>query len=392
MTQSNDRLPRRAAAALGIVTIAAFGSWFYGYGVLLEPIRQETGWSETLLSAVYGISLLGSGVLATVAGKLLNTHGSRRIYAAGAAVVLGSHLSLAASGGAMWFAVSGVIAGSMTGALGYYAAVHTVIAQLVTTDRRAAAITTNTLWGAFASPIFLPLVAWTVLELGWRPAIRLNGIAVAVSLIAVAIVVPDSRGREQKTTQRLRDSLVAVGRDPAVLAVLATTFAGGIATSVIILYQVPVMVTAGLTLAMASGLAGARGFLQLAGRIPMPWLIGRLGSRNTLRAAHALTGVSCLLLPFAGNLGLATTFAIVAGVGIGALVPVESIFTADVVGSTNIGMVLGLASLARGVGFAVGPLLGGLLAASVGGRTLPLIAASVVAAVAAMVVPRPRDG
>jgi MFS family permease len=385
-TSTDDRLPRRATIALGLVTIVGFGAWFYGYGVLLEPIRQETGWPESLLSSVYGISLFGSGVLATVAGRLLHRLGSRLVYGFGSVGVLAAYLALAASDGPVWFAVTGAVAGSLTGALGYYAAVHTVIAQLSPVGRRAGAITNNTLWGAFASPIFLPLMAWMVVGYGWRPALRIAGVAVAVGFALVAIVVPGSRG-EAGTTPSLRAAFVSASRDRVILRLLGSTFAGGFATSLLILYQVPVMVTAGLTLAIASALAGARGFLQLAGRVPMPWLISRFGSRSTLRIAHVLIGVSCLILPFGGTVPPALAFAVVAGVAMGALVPVESIFSADAVSIDSLGVILGVASLTRGLGAALGPVLGGTLTSVAGSRTPALLVAGGVAAGAALLVP-----
>lgn len=390
----SDRLPLRATVLLGIVTIVGFGGWFYGYGVLLEPIREDTGWSEAALSTTYGASLLGAGVLATFAGRLLHRRGSRLVYGVGAALTLGAYLGVSAAPGPLWFAVLGVLAGSVTGALGYYAAVHTVIAQLVPAGRRAGAITTNTLWGAFASPIFLPLMAWMVLHLDWRATLRIVGVVVAVTFVTAALFVPDSRGADEAAPS-LRAALMAAGRNRVVLALVTTTFAGGFVTSLLILYQVPVMVAGGLGLAAASGLAGARGFLQLAGRIPMPWLIRRAGSRTTLRLAHTVTGVSCLLLPFAGNLAVAVSFAVVAGVAIGALVPVESIFTAEAVRDGELGMVLGVSSLTRGIGAALGPAFGGTLTAMVGSRMPALLAISVVAFAAAGLVPpirRDRTG
>lgn len=383
---SDRRLPLSATVVLGLVTIVGFGAWFYGYGVLLEPIRRDTGWSETVLSSTYGISLFGSGVLATVAGRQLHRRGSRVVYGVGSLVTVVAYLGAAASTGPITFAALGTAAGSITGALGYYAAVHTVIAQLVPSTRRAAAITTNTLWGAFASPVFLPLVAWMVLRLEWRTTMRLSGVAVAGAFALVAVIVPDSRGQNQAALS-LRALLASVGRDRTILALLITTFAGGMVTSLLILYQVPVLTTAGLTLGVASTLAGARGFLQLGGRIPMPWLIRRFGSRTTLRAAHALTAVSCVVLPLAGTVGMALAFALVAGLAIGALVPVESIFSAEAVSDDSIGMVLGASSLTRGVGAALGPVLGGALTAVAGSRTPALLVVAVLAVGAALLIP-----
>ncbi|MEX1162117.1 MAG: MFS transporter [Nitriliruptor sp.] len=382
-------LPVRATVVLGVVTIVGFGVWFYGYGVLLEPIRTDTGWPEATLSSAYGLSLFGAGLLATLAGRLLHRHGSRRVYAVGAVLALGAYLVAAAADGGWVFAVAAVAAGSVTGALGYYAAVHTVIAQLVSADARAGAITTNTLWGAFASPIFLPLVAWVVLGLGWRPTLRLIGVVVALTFLLAAVAVPDGRGPDESQPP-LRRVLAAARRDRTVVALLATTFASGVVTSLLILYQVPVMMGAGLTLALASGLAGARGFLQLAGRIPMPWLVRRLGSRTTLRLSHLLVGASCLVLPFAGELGMAVLFAVVAGVGIGALVPAESIFSADALPGSSLGIVLGLSSVTRGVGAAIGPVVGGALTTLSGTRTPALLIIAVLAVIAAALVPMAR--
>ncbi|HSK24291.1 MAG TPA: MFS transporter [Egicoccus sp.] len=383
----SDRLPVTATVVLGVVTIVGFGAWFYGYGVLLEPIRADTGWSEAVLSSTYGVSSLGAGILATVVGRLLQTQGPRRLYVVGAVLVLAAYLVAASAGDAVVFAVAGVLAGSLTGALGYYAAVHTLIALLVPPERRAGAITTNTLWGAFASPVFLPLMAWSVTTLGWRPTLRLAGIAVALVFTALSLLVRDRRPTTSAAPPPLRAALAAAGRDRVVLALAATTFAGGLTSSLLVLYQVPVMVAAGLTATTAAGFAGARGLLQLAGRLPMPWLVRHVGSRPTLRASHVLLGVSCLLLPLSGRIPVAVVFAVVAGVALGAMIPVESIFTTEAVPLESLGLVLGLETLTRGIGAGLGPVVGGALTAAAGTRTPALGVAAGVAVVGALLVP-----
>jgi len=388
-TSPTDKLPMRVTIALGISVVVGFGVWLYGYGILLEPIGSDTGWSEGLLSATYGISMFGAGALATLVGRLLPRIGSRVIYGSGAGIVLPAYLTLASAQTSWLFVVAGVIAGSVTGALGYYAAVHTILAHLVSPAVRAKTITTNTLWGAMASPVFLPSMAWLVLTVEWRDTLRITGGAVAAAFALVAAMVPDTRGASGPA-QPLRTMIAAAVHDRVTLAVLATTFAGGVVTAVVVLYQVPVMVTAGLTLAVASSLAGARGFLQLGGRIPMPWLVDRFGSRASLKGAHVLAGIACLILPFSGSLTGAVLFAVVAGLSIGALVPVESIFTADIIPKESLGVILGVASLARGVGAALGPVVGGALSSAVDSRTPTLVAAAVLAGAAAVLVPSSR--
>lgn len=374
-------------ALLGVTTIVGFGVWFYGFGVYLEPLRADTGWSEAALTGIYGASLLAGGALAAVVGRALHRHGPRRVYLAGALTVGPAYLAAASADQLATFAVAAGAAGAVTAALGHYAAVHTVLAQLVPPAGRTRAITSNTLWGAFASPLALPALAWLVLQVGWRPTLQLIGVVLTVTFAAVAVVIPDGGSPEDEHVP-LRDAWRLVTRDPVVVALLATTFAGGLATSVVIVYQVPVMVAGGLSLTLASSLAGARGLLQLAGRLPLPWLVARLGSRTTLQLSHALTAASCVLLLGAGRVPTAVLFAVVAGVAIGALVPVESVFTADAVADRDLGTILGVSSLTRGLGAALGPAAGGALASATGTRVLPLLLAGAAALAAAAVVPR----
>jgi hypothetical protein len=45
-----ERMPPRVTTILGVVTIGGFGVWFFDYDVLLEPISEDIGWSEAVLS------------------------------------------------------------------------------------------------------------------------------------------------------------------------------------------------------------------------------------------------------------------------------------------------------------------------------------------------------
>jgi hypothetical protein len=78
-----ERTPPRATTPLGVVTIVGFGVWFFDYDVLLEPISEDTGWSEAVLSSTYGVSLLGARVPATLAGRWLHWRGSRVVSSTG---------------------------------------------------------------------------------------------------------------------------------------------------------------------------------------------------------------------------------------------------------------------------------------------------------------------
>jgi MFS family permease len=154
--------------------------------------------------------------------------------------------------------------------------------------------------------------------------------------------------------------------------------AAGAGTSVLLLYQVPAMVAAGLSVAMASSLAGARGFVQLGGRVPLPPVVRRIGSFRAFRGALLLTAVGAVILPFAGDVPTALAFTLVAGVAIGALAALEGIYAGDITDPAVLGTTLGSYSLVRGAGGALGPILSGVLADAAGSRTPSVLLAAVV--------------
>lgn len=378
------RLPVGPTLALGLLSIVAFGAWFYGYGVLVEPIRVDTGWSEGLLGATYGASLLATGLAGTLVGHALDARGSRVTF-----LVLGIATTGVLVGASLtthpWaFAGLAAVGGGLVGAGGYYNATSAVMARLVP-DERAHGITVLTLFGAFASPIFLPLIGWVVTRVGWRPTLRGLAVAVGVAYLLCAVGVPDVRPEESERPPFRRAVREAVDGRPRRAIVVAVMVAGA-TSALVIVQQVPAMTDAGMALATASAFAGARGLLQLVGRLPLAPVVVRFGSRVTLRGAYVLMGVGALLLIGAGDVVQASLYAVVAGVGIGAMSAVESIHAAEVYDGPSMGTHLGVLGMLRGVGGAVGPTVGGVLVDATSSRVVTLVLCAVGAVVAAAVL------
>jgi predicted MFS family arabinose efflux permease len=376
---AHERPPRGPLVALGVLSIVSFGSWFYGFGVLLEPIRQDTGWAESTLTSTYGASLLLTGVGAAVGGGIIDRRGGRTLLLGAAGLSSVSLLATSVAGSAAVFAVAGTIAGGTIGAAGYYHATQAIMGRIAP-QARTRGMTALTLWGAFASPVFLPLLGWSVLPLGWRLTLRLLALVVGASFVWAAVAIPADRSAGGQVADRPSAvaALRTTARDLAVRRLYLTGLAAGAGTSVLLLYQVPAMVAAGLSVAMASSLAGARGFVQLGGRVPLPPVVRRIGSFRAFRGALLLTAVGAVILPFAGDVPTALAFTLVAGVAIGALAALEGIYAGDITDPAVLGTTLGSYSLVRGAGGALGPILSGVLADAAGSRTPSVLLAAVV--------------
>lgn len=380
-----QRLPWRLTVVFGLVVVIAFGSWFYGYGVLVSPIVLDTGWSEATLTTTYGLGMLASGIGAVVAGRVIDARGPRTVFlSAAAAVAVGTAVTATATAPQV-FVIGAIATQCVVGAAGYYTAVHASIARLAPQDRTRA-ITVNTLWGAFASPVFLPLMALATQHWDWRGALAGAGGAVVAIFLVAGVVVPVPEGAAPERLGFLT-GLVAAWRNPVVRRLLVTAACGGVACSVMFLYQVPAMVTAGLALATASTLAGLRGVFQFVGRLPLPWLVNRVGAGPLFRWSLVLIGLSSLLLLGSGRIAVALAFVVLAGIAVGMFTTLESVYTAELVDVRTIGLVLGAYSMARGVGSAIGPSAAGLLTDATGGRLAALAVAAVVAVIGALSIP-----
>lgn len=388
------RLPRHLDVVFGLVVISAFGSWFYGFGVLVSPIVAD-GIPEQVAATAYGLGLFGAGAGAMLAGRWSDRRDTRGVFVGGAIVVAVATAAVAAASHWLVFAVAAVVTGTTIGALGHYSLVHATIARLAPLDRTRA-ITVNTLWGAFASPIFLPLMGAMVTWWSWRVAMVVANATVVATFLAVAAVLPAEEavvGAPGTTDDDPADVTAGWRRllgTGAVARLALVAGLGGVVTSILLLYQVPAMAEAGLGLGLAATLAGGRGLLQLAGRIPLPWVIRRVGSSRTFSTSLLLLAVAALLLPATGSLPTALAFVVVGGVAVGATTTVENIFAAEVVPAAGIGASLGALSLARGIGSAVGPAAAGQVTAAADSHAPALVAIAVLAVVAALLVGRVR--
>lgn len=357
----------RLTAVLGIVTICAYGSWYYSFGVLLDPIRVDTGWRESTLAASFSLGTLVTGVGSLLGGRLLDRVGHRFVFAI-AGVVTGLALWSASAATDVWlFVVAAAIGQGTLGALGFYHITMTTVVRLHP-GSAARAIAVLTLWGAFASAIYLPLAAWSVDQIGWRSTVQVLAVTASAAFIIAAIALPSAPVEEGLERSPLRQVIrLAVAPGAARWFAIAVS-CGGIAMSTMLVYQVPTMTSLGLSATSAATFAGVRGFAQLGGRLPLGMLLERFGVDRSLQLAFAALGVGGALLAVADDQPTALAFAIVAGVGTGAFSPLQGIKSQEIFAADSLGATMGFYGALMMVVGAAGPAVAGTVADLTGDR------------------------
>jgi hypothetical protein len=116
-----------------VVTIIGYGACYYAYGVLIGPIGADTGWPDAALGAIFSATLVITGA--------------------------GAMLLASAQGALLPFAIAYASGCGLVGALGFYHITQAVAARTASAAP-ARAIIWLTLFGAFSSPVYLPLTAW----------------------------------------------------------------------------------------------------------------------------------------------------------------------------------------------------------------------------------------
>ncbi|MDC0359219.1 MFS transporter [Acidimicrobiales bacterium] len=358
---------------LGAVTITAYGSWFYGFGVLIGPIQDDVGWSTSMLGATFAAAQVIAGIGAFVAGRLLDRFGAIGPFGVQAVFGAGPLLAATWAENILIFAVLYAIGGGVIGASGFYH-VTTVAAARIYPTAPAKAIAKLTLIGAFCSPIFIPLTAFVADVYGWRVGARMLALlALGGALAGMALrrqSSSDQHGPSENPISALRLAL----RSSGVRRMFSAYIAGGIAFSTVLVYQVPIMTHSGLSLGMAGMFAGFRGLCQILGRIGLTSALDRWGSGPLLLVAYALSAGGVLLL-LVGEVAAAVVFAVLAGAGFGATSPLQAIHSSERFAAADLGLLMGMQGAVLGLAGGLGPLLGGAIRDATGSWTWVVVAA-----------------
>jgi MFS family permease len=123
-----------------------------------------------------------------------------------------------------------------------------------------------------------------------------------------------------------------------------------------------------ISLQSASGAAATLVFGLLAERLPPRWLLG---------LAYLLAAVSMVLLAWADSAVEAYVFALCQGMASGGIGTLAPVMWASYYGRESMGAIYGLSRMAQVIGFALGPLLSGLVYDATGsyrGAFLPFAA------------------
>lgn len=159
---------RRLVGWLSLAQLISWGSIFYTFTLVMEPVERELGLSRAESSLAFSLALLLEGLMAYPVGRWIDRGHERAVMTAGsvlAGVCLALHGLVTDLFG--FYAVWAGLGAAMAAVL--YSPAFAVVTRRFPHDFRRAIIT-MTFLGGLASTVFIPLTAGLIAAWGWRDA------------------------------------------------------------------------------------------------------------------------------------------------------------------------------------------------------------------------------
>jgi MFS family permease len=351
------------------VLAVAYGMQF-SFGVFVDPITDDTGWSTTSLSLAYAIYVALYSLLSSVSGWATDRFGPRLVLVVGG-TVLGAGWALLGVAQAPWqvYLALGVVAAVGMSA-SWVPTNATVVKWFV--RRRGLAVGIASTGGSVGNFVVPPVVAACIVAFGWRPTLVAMGIVGGLALVVLARWMvrspesvglhPDGDATPAATASDGGGFTAAQARRTRTFWVMFAVFAlTWLVVFVPFLHVVPFAEDLGVGSLMAAWVVSVIGIGGAAGRLLVGPGSDRVGRRTALAAMLAVQAVGFLGMAAAEGLPLLLPSAFLFGFAYGGGVTTMPGLVGDYFGRAHAGTIVGAIFALSGSLAAIGPFVAGLL-------------------------------
>jgi MFS family permease len=375
---------RRLVFWLSLAQLITWGSVFYTFALLLEPVEHDLGLTRAQSSLAFSLALLAEGLAAYPIGRWIDAGHERAVMTACsllAGVCLLAHSDVTGVAGfyAVWTGLGIALAGTL------YTPVFAVITRRFPHDFRRAIITITFL-GGLASTVFIPLSAWLIADFGWRHALW------ALAALQLAVCAPIHAWNLHNAPARVAHEQAYVTPASAHLRsapfLLIGVFAIGMfaVTAALPPHMISLLRGSGLDERWVIAIPASIGLIQVLGRLLLFFFEHHFDVHTANRLIPTLIPIGlAFLIAGAGHPWAAMTFVLLYGLGNGMMTIVKGTAVAQYVSREHVASLNGALGLPMALARALSPWLMGVLWSAQSGYTWGLwllLATSVIAAAA----------
>jgi sugar phosphate permease len=366
------------AAGFGLEMLIG-GLIFHAYGAYVVLLREEFGWSKTMLSAAFSMARAESGILGPVQGWLTDRFGPRVLIRVGMVCFgVGFMLFSRIDSPVAFFVTFFLMA--LGSSLGGYLPIGVAIVGWFR-RRRALALSVSST-GMAVGGLLTPLVVAALTRFGWRWTAFASGVLVLLVGVPLAQLVrhrPEPYGFSPDG-EPLRSHAVIAGADASDPVVVDFTAREAIRTpafwyvslghgsallvvsAVLVHLVVHVTERLGYSLPQAASVVALMTVMQVVGQLGGGWAGDRYSKRGIAAVCMLAHAAALLMLTFATAFWMVLGFAVLHGLAWGTRGPLMSALRADYFGAQSFGTITGVSSMIVMLGMMGGPLVAGVLA------------------------------
>jgi len=342
----------------------------HGFGLWLQPMTMQYGWSRETFSFAMAVQNLAFGLAGPLAGMWADKYGAYRVLVVSGALYAAGLVGMALSTSGLAFTGTAGLLIGMAQSGCTYAVIFGVIARNTPPEKRAWAMGMAAAAGSFGMFLMVPLENWMIGAWGWQSALFVLA-AAALAILPLArglreTPLDHSAGLQQSVGAALRE---AFGYRSFRL-LMAGYFVCGFHLVFIGVHLPSYLKDNGLSPSVATVALALIGLFNVFGTYGAGVLGSRLAKRHILAGIYALRAVAIalfVLLPLSP--WTVYVFASVMGLLWLSTVPATNAIVAQIFGVRYMSMLSGFVFLSHQMGSFMGAWLGGKLYDATGSYT-----------------------
>jgi MFS family permease len=358
----------------------------HGFGLWLQPITMDRGWSRETFSFAMAIQNLAWGIAGPVAGMLADRYGAWKALIVGAVFYAGGLVLMGLSTTGLAFMGSAGVLIGVAQAGTTYAVVYGVIGRNVSADKRSWAMGVTAAAGSFGQFMMVPLESWLIGHWGWQTALfALGSAALVIAPLAFGLREQSGQadhGHRQSVGEAVREAF----SHNSFRLLMAGYFVCGFQVVFIGVHMPSYLKDKGLGPEVATTALALIGLFNIVGTYTAGQLGQRFPKRYILSAIYGLRAVVITAFVLAPLTPLSVyVFAATMGVLWLSTVPPTNAVVAQIFGVQYMSMLGGFVFLSHQIGSFLGVWLGGKLYDATGSYTVVWWLAAALGVFAALI-------
>ena len=337
----------------------------HGFGMWLQPITQDMGWTRETFAFALAVQNLAWGVFGIVGGIAADRFGAFKVLICGAILYALGLAGMATSPTPGLFALTtGVLIGAAQAGT-TYAVIYGVLGRQISAEKRSWAMGVAAAAGSFGQFLMVPVEGQLILQLGWKTALLVLSVAVLLIIpLAFGLREPGFQGGGTRAprTQSAGAAFMEAIRYPSFLLLTAGYFVCGFQVVFIGVHMPSYLKDHGLSPQVASAALALIGLFNVFGT----YIAGTLGQRMPkhhilafIYFARAVAIAVFVMVPLS-PMSVYVFSAVIGALWLSTVPPTNAV-VAQIFGVQHMSMLSGFIFFSHQIGSFLGVWLGGYL-------------------------------